>query len=138
MQFSHSRIECFKSCPYQFKLRYIDCFDTLDEYNPQDALKVGTAFHTGIEKDIETAIKEYYNSYPIISNLHINEAIKLESMIKKARNVLPLENAKFEVELNCESFKGFIDMLVPVGYNVFDMYDFKYSNNIEKYVFIPV
>lgn len=134
MQFSHSRIECFKNCHYQYKLRYIDKLETLDEFDAQDALKIGTALHTGIEKDIPTAINEYYMSYPVITDLHINEAIKLEVMLKKAREILPLENAQFEVELNDEHFVGFIDMLVPIKDNVYDMYDFKYSNNIDKYM----
>ena len=134
MQFSHSRVDTFEKCPYKYQLRYIDKLKTLDDYEPQDALKLGTAVHTGIEKDVETAIKEYYNSYPVITDLHINEAIKLETMIKKARDSLSLENAIFEKEINTECFKGFIDMLVPVDDNVYDMYDFKYSNNVDKYM----
>lgn len=140
MQFSYSRVDTFEKCPYQFKLRYIDELKTLDDYEPQDPLKLGTAVHTGIEKDVETAIKEYYNSYPVITNLHINEAIKLETMIKKARDCLPLKDAIFEKEINTEHFKGFIDMLVPIpiiftnGKQMYDMYDFKYSNNVDKYM----
>lgn len=134
MQFSHSRVECFKKCPYQYKLRYIDELQTLDEYDPLDALKLGTALHTGIEKDIPAAINEYFMSYPIITDLHINEQIKLETMLKKAREVLPINGALFEVPLEIGRFKGFIDMLVCVGDGVFDMYDFKYSNNVDKYM----
>ena len=138
MQFSHSRVETFKNCPYRFKLRYIDKLQVYDDYDPQDALKLGTAVHTGIEKDIPTAIQEYYNSYPIITDLHINETIKLEAVIKKARDVLPIRNAVFEKEINTEHFKGFIDMLVPVEKpDCYDMYDFKYSNNIDKYMESP-
>lgn len=137
MQFSHSRVECFKNCPYQFRLRYVDGLKTYDEYEAQDALRLGTALHTGIEKDIPTAIQDYYNSYPIISDLHINEAIKLEIMLKKTRAMLPLNNAIFEHELNTEHFKGFIDMLVPISDNEYDMYDFKYSNNVDKYMQSP-
>ena len=109
----------------------------LDDYEPTDALKIGTALHRGIETDVPTAIQEYYNSYPIISDLHINEAIKLEIVLKKAREILPLSNAIFEYELNTEHFKGFIDMLVPISDNEYDMYDFKYSNNIDKYMQSP-
>lgn len=134
MKFSHSRVECFKNCPYQFKLRYIDKLDTLDNYEASDPLKVGTALHTGIEKDVPTAIKEYYMSYPVITDNHINEAIKLEVMIGKAKDILPIENAQFEVKLEDIRFKGFIDMLVKRDDGGYDIYDFKYSNNIDKYM----
>lgn len=134
IQFSHSRVECFKNCPYQFKLRYIDGIETLDDYEANNPLTVGTALHTGIEKDIPTAIKEYYMSYPVITDNHITEAIKLEVMIGKARDVLPLEHAQFEVKLEDIRFKGFIDMLVKRDDGTYDIYDFKYSNNIDKYM----
>ena len=137
MQFSHSRVECFNNCPYQYKLRYIDNLKTLPDYEPQDALILGTALHTCIEKDIPTAIQEYYNSYPIITDLHINEAIKLETMLKKAREVLPIEYAIFELPVDIGHYKGFIDMLVPNDDGTYDMYDFKYSNNIDKYMKSP-
>lgn len=136
MQFSHSRVDCFNNCPYKYKLQYIDKWKTLSEYDPQDALVLGQAVHTGIQVDIQTAIHDYYMSYPIISDLHINEAIKLEAVIQKARDKLPLANAQFEVELSDEHFKGFIDMLVPDG-DEYDIYDFKYSNNIDKYLKSP-
>ena len=133
----YSAVSTFENCPYQYKLRFIDNVEMLDEYEATDALKIGTALHRGIETDVPTAIQEYYNSYPIISDLHINEAIKLEIVLKKAREILPLSNAIFEYELNTEHFKGFIDMLVPISDNEYDMYDFKYSNNIDKYMQSP-
>lgn len=132
MQFSYSRVDCFKKCPYQFKLRYVDGLKTYDEYEAQDALRLGTALHTAIEKDISTAIQEYYNSYPIISDLHINEAMKIENLVEKAIKLLP--KGEHEVEIDCEDFKGYIDLLVSVDKNVYDIYDFKYSNNVDKYM----
>ena len=132
MQVSYSRIDCFKKCPYQFKLRYIDELLAYDDYEAQDALKLGTTLHTAIEKGILTAIQEYYNLYPIISDLHINEAIKIENLVEKSIKLLP--NGEHEVEIDCEDFKGYIDLLVPVDENVYDIYDFKYSNNVDKYM----
>lgn len=58
MQVSHSRIECYKHCPYQYKLRYIDKLKTLPPEEANNALIIGTALHTGIEKGTETAIRE--------------------------------------------------------------------------------
>lgn len=167
MQVSHSRIETFKKCPYQWKLRYIDELKTYPTDDPANALLIGTALHTGIEKDTETAIKEYYANYPVITDKHIEEAIKLEAVIKKCKDALPpLNNALFETEINCHEFKGFIDLLIPVNKSeltpddycdlcneghcdyeysgkyrpcmgdceVYDIYDFKYSNNVDNYL----
>ena len=90
VEISHSRIECFEGCPFKYKLKYLDKLKTLkntdDANNP---LYLGTALHTGIEKDVETAIKEYYSQYPIITDDHINEAIKLRYLIPKAKEMLP-------------------------------------------------
>lgn len=131
----YSAVSTFNQCPYQYKLRYIDGLKTLDDYEPQDALKIGTALHTGIEKDVDIAIHEYYMSYPVISDLHINEAIKLEVMIKKVKEVIP--DGKHEVFIQDGVFKGTIDLLVLNDDLTYDLYDFKYSNNIDKYMESP-
>ena len=131
MQVSHSRIETFKNCPYKFKLHYIDGLETLKADEPDNALFLGTGLHTGIEKGLEAALQEYFNQYPVINDLHINEAMKLEVMIPKAKKMLP--EGQFEVKIEDEDFKGFIDLLVPVDEDTFDIYDFKYSNNVSHY-----
>ena len=149
----YSAVSTFIQCPYKYKLRYIDNIDMLDDYEPTDALKIGTALHKGIETETDTAIKEYFNSYPVISDLHINESIKLETMIKKVKQVIP--DGQHEVFIQDGVFKGTIDLLVPVENPViihtqerdgqegtvetlsgdwYDLYDFKYSNNVDKYL----
>lgn len=50
MQFSYSRVDLFKRCPYHFKLRYIDRLTELPNYEANSPLIVGHALHTGIEK----------------------------------------------------------------------------------------
>lgn len=137
MQMSHSRVSTFVQCPYKFKLTYIDGLKTMFNLDPTNALALGTAMHEGIEKDVETAIRSYYSNYPTATEGMVNEAIKLEVMVGKAKEVLSdlLENGQFEVEINCPDFKGFIDLLVPTDEpNVYDIYDFKYSNNVEHYL----
>lgn len=158
MQISHSRVECFEGCPFRYKLRYIDKYETLKPDNADNPLFLGTALHTGIEKDMKTAIEEYFAQYPIITDEHINEAIKLEYQIPKAKSILP--QGEYEVQIKDEDFIGFIDLLVPVekeyeyeykdnyetGYEwqptteslmdntkYYDLYDFKYSNNVYHY-----
>ena len=161
MQVSHSRIECFKKCPYQFKLRYVDNLDTLSTDDPTSPLILGHALHTGIEKDVEAAIKEYYNAYPVITDKHVDEAIKLEYWIPKVKELLPPDGLH-EIEIQDEDYVGYIDYLAPVEtpiqygtaienghrvvtaevemgsygglYEYFDLYDFKYSNNVKNYV----
>ncbi len=146
----YSAVSTFENCPYQYKLRYIDEVEMLDEYEPTDALKLGTALHRGIEVDTSTAIQEYFNSYPIITDAHITEAIKLETMIPKVKEVIP--EGQHEVFFEYGAFKGTIDLLVPIDgtvhydevgniddfeTDVYDIYDFKYSNNIDRYMESP-
>lgn len=132
MKYSYSRVDCYCKCPYQYKLRYIDKLKTLDEYDPQDPLKLGVAIHKGIETDVETAIKTYYSSYPVIDDRHIEEAIKLEYLIPKVKALLP--KGLSEVKVETDDYIGFLDYLAPVGNDEYDLYDFKYSNNIQNYM----
>lgn len=132
MQYSHSGVECFESCHYKYKMRYIDRLKTLPPDNADNPLIIGTALHTGVEKGVEAAIQEYYFSYPIITDAHITEAMKLEMQIEKARAVVP--KGEHEVLLVSSRFKGFIDLLVPVEPGVYDIWDFKYSNNQKHYM----
>lgn len=127
-------------------MRYLDGIETNAPIEPDNPLILGTAVHTGIEKSLEEAIKEYCFSYPIITDEHINEIIKLKKVIPMARDEIP-KGGEFEVEIVDNDFHGFIDYLVPMGYmskesifnpygedvNVYDIYDFKYSNNISRY-----
>lgn len=145
MQISHSRVECFEGCPYRYKLKYIDKYEVLKPDNADNPLFLGTALHTGIEKDVKTAIDEYYKNFTVITDEHINEAMKLEFQIPRAKALLP--QGEYEVQIQDEDFIGFIDLLVPVSGEelfdevgnsviepmVYDLYDFKYSNNAYHY-----
>lgn len=146
MQYSHSKIDCFEKCKFKYKMRYLQGITTIPATEPDNALILGTAVHTGIEKSLEEAIMEYCFSFPIITDEHINETIKLETVIPLVRAAIP-PGGKFEVEIKDDDFHGFIDYLVPMGYmakeamfnpygkdvDVFDLYDFKYSNNVSGY-----
>lgn len=134
--YSYSRVGCFEQCPYKYKLRYIEGIEPYPNYDPQNALILGTALHTGVETgDIKKAIQEYYDFYPIITDTHIEEAIKLEVMIKRVRELIPdINEAVFEHELiDDDGFHGFIDCLVPVGDHQWEMYDFKYASKADRY-----
>lgn len=136
MQVSHSRVECFNQCPRKYQMRYLEKLKTLPDDKPDNALFLGTALHTGLEIGVDEAIQQYYSNYPIITDDHINEAMKLEVMIPKAKAMIP--DGQNEVLIDDPDFKGFIDLLVPVksegGITIYDLYDFKYSNNKQNYL----
>ena len=134
---SYSKIECFKKCPFQYKLRYIDKLKTYFNNDPANPLIIGTALHTGIEQSVEEAINWYYQQYPIINDQNIEEAIKLEYIIPKCKEILP--DGKYELKIESDDFIGYMDLLAPIGKDEdgvewFDLYDFKYSNNTKSYL----
>lgn len=131
-RFGYSAVSSFEKCPYQYKLSWLDGLDTIPTDDPSNALALGTAIHRAIETDINTALHEYFMSYKVITDLHINEAIKMQYLLPKVKAILP--DGFHEVPISHGNFKGTIDLLVPVGDDVFDMYDFKYSNNVDAYV----
>ena len=134
MQYSFSRVETFKKCPYLYKLKYIDNLDTLPNTDdPANALFIGTALHTAIERGVKAGIKAYYAQYPAITDAHIAEALKIEKLAPLVCKLLP-KNCTFEYKLNCADFIGFIDLLVDYGGGNYGIYDFKYSNNVEHYM----
>lgn len=104
---------------------------TLPPDNAENALIIGTALHTGLEKGVDAAIKEYFMAYTIITDRHIEEAMKLEYVIPRAAEMLP--KGEHELMIDNEHFKGFIDLITPNEDGTFDLYDFKYSNNVSNY-----
>lgn len=100
---------------------------------------LGHALHTGIEQGTEAGVKEYLNAYPVITDSHINEQIKLEYWIPRVRALIDPE-AEFEVPLQDPDFIGFIDLLTPAtGFhnqpmpNLYDLVDFKYASSASRY-----
>lgn len=134
-----STAQCFENCPARFFFRYQEGIQVIEADEPANALKIGTALHRGIETDVETALHEYFMSYPIISDAHINEAMKLEYWIPKVKNLLP--EGLHEVQMDSDWYEGTMDLLVPctkhdmhLEHGQFDLYDFKYSNNQKHYM----
>lgn len=132
MQFSYSRVGTFEKCKFQFKLHYLEGLKTIFNCDPANPLTLGLAIHKGIETDVETAINEYLMSYPVVDNQIINETIKLKYWIQEAKKILP--EGEHEVRIETEDFIGFIDLITPNEDGTYDLYDFKYSNNIENYM----
>lgn len=108
---------------------------------PQSAngpLVVGSALHLGLEEGIEPMENYYYNQYPVIDDLHINEMIKLQYMVEKAQRVIDdlvgTRKTRFEHEINFPDFRGFVDLIIHNNDGSIDIYDFKYSNNVDNYL----
>ena len=133
-RFHFSTAECFDNCPHRFKLRYLDNLDVIHTDDPQNPLRLGTTIHRGVETDLETAVQEYLMSYPVIDDRHINEVIKFEHWIPKLKELLP--EGLHEVNFKNAVYEGTADLLVCVDAETrtFDLYDFKYSNNIDHYM----
>lgn len=127
-------------CPFKYRLRYLQGITTIPATEPDNPLILGQAVHTGIEKSLEEAIREYCFRFPIITDEHINEIIKFETVIPLAKMAIP-PGGQFEVEIKDDDFHGFIDYLVPATIfergvelpDTYDLYDFKYSNNVSGY-----
>lgn len=136
MKWSHSRVETFNQCPYKFELRYIAEMETLPSDDASNPLIIGSAMHKGIETNVDKALEEYFMSYPVTNDLQINEAIKLSSMIPKVKKIVP-KNLIYEFEINHNGFIGYIDGLEELEDGTFNIYDFKYSNNLEHYMESP-
>lgn len=121
-------------------MRYLDGFRCIEPTEPNNALILGTALHTGIEQGVEAAQKQYFGSYPIITDAHVNEWMKLDFLIPLVRSVLP--SGEYEVEIKDEDFHGYIDLLAPATVfrrgvvlpDTYDIYDFKYSNATDHYM----
>lgn len=135
MRFSYSRVECFNKCPYQFKLRYLDKLECLPNTDDAaNALFIGSGMHKAIETTTKVGISEYFANYPIISDLHINEVMKIEFLAPKVQALLVDKLISSEYKLECDDFLGFIDCLVTFDDGTYGIYDYKYSNNVENYL----
>lgn len=125
---SYSRSETFKQCKFKFKLSYVDELKAIESNEANNPLKLGKSLHKGIETTAKEGIQEYIDSYSLMSDLHINEIIKLEFWINKIKEILP--EGKHEIPIENEEYRGYIDYVD----NDNNLYDFKYSNNVNGYL----
>lgn len=126
----------YKQCPARFKYRYIDNLQTIHAPEPDDALIVGSALHKGIEKDEKIMLDWYYRQFYVIDDRHINESIKLSRLLPKVKAFISKmgEDIIHEYEINHDEFKGYVDLIVRKKDQTIDVFDFKYSNNIDRYL----
>lgn len=136
MKVSYSRVSTFNQCPYKYKLRYVEKIKTVKSQDANNALYMGTALHEGLENDLKACIKSYVSNYYILNDKNVDEIEKFKYLIPKIKPLLP--HGINEIEIVDNDFTGFIDLLVPTDKKgVYDMYDFKYSNNKANYQLSP-
>lgn len=126
MKWSYSKAELLKQCPYKFKLRYIDKIETVPNQDFNNPLYLGTCLHKAIETNFETAKVEFYKNFYSSNDLIENELIKIEYLINK----LDLPIGQHEILIENNFYKGYIDFIDEDN----NLYDFKYSNNIDNYL----
>lgn len=131
-RYSYSATSTWWDCPYLYKLKYIDRLEPKPDLSPKNALFLGTSVHEAIEKrSIEEGLNSYKSNYPELTKEHEIELFKLEHIMKKAIDQIP--EGEYEYKLLNDQFVGYIDMLVKVDEGIYDLYDFKYSNNVSGY-----
>lgn len=136
MKVSYSKVSTFNQCPYKYKLRYVEKIRTIKSQEANNALYMGTALHEGLENDLKACIKSYVSNYYILNDKNIDEIEKFKFLIPKIKPLIP--KGINEIEIVDNDFTGFIDLLVPTDKEgVYDMYDFKYSNNKANYQLSP-
>lgn len=131
--FSYSKINCWNTCPYKYKLTYLDKLKPKPDLRANNPLFIGTATHEGIETgSVEKAVESYKSNYSEITRLNEIEILKLETVLPKAIKDIPRGEYETKVVYK-DGFIGYIDCLVPVSEGVYDLLDFKTTNNIGGY-----
>lgn len=137
---SYSRVGTFTQCPRKFELNYVDGLKVPFNCDAANPLVIGTMLHECIEVGVDEAIANYKAAYPVMTDLMVNELMKIRVLGQRARELAwsMLDDGAdpvFEVKVEDDSgFIGFIDMLIPQGEGKWAMLDFKYSNNVDRYL----
>ena len=139
MRVSHSRVDLYKRCHFHYRLKYIDKFTQLDEHKADSPLTIGNALHYGLEVgNKQEMIDYYYSQFPVKTDKTINEAIKLELAFDKVYPILQNITIKHqEYVIEEPEFKGIVDLITENDDGTVDIFDFKYSNNVDSYMDSP-
>lgn len=137
---SYSRVGTFTQCPRKFELNYVDGLEVPFNCDAANPLVIGTMLHECIEIGVDEAIANYKAAYPVMTDPMVNELMKIRVLGPRARELAwgmldDDTDPVFEVKVEDDSgFVGFIDMLIPRGEGLWTMLDFKYSNNVDRYL----
>jgi hypothetical protein len=72
--------------------------------------------------------------FPVITDKHVNEDIKIGLQAERVKRKLNSFNCEYEVKLETDDFLGFIDLVITNKNGTVSLYDFKYSNNEAHYL----
>lgn len=115
----------------KYRLRYLDKLRTPFDCRADNPLEIGTMLHEYIELGHDEAIANYVAKFPVLTDEIVDEAVKISTLGEAVKAVLP--DGEYETELSVDGFTGYMDLLVDVGCGFYDLYDFKYSNNVNRY-----
>lgn len=76
-------VKLYKHCKFKWYLKYGMEIESEDEYSPTNVDNLKNLIMDTLEFDIDYASKKYYDKYPIISNLHVEEVIKINALENK-------------------------------------------------------
>ena len=135
---SYSKAGTFTQCPRKYELRYLEQLEVPFNCDAANPLEIGTMLHEVIELGIDKATENYVAKYPVLTDLMVNELMKMQVLGPRAAELVwdscDCEEPVFETKIDCDGFVGYIDCLIPRGKGLWTMLDFKYSNNIERYL----
>lgn len=135
---SYSKAGTFTQCPRKYELRYLEQLEVPFNCDAANPLEIGTMLHEVIELGIDKATENYVTKYPVLTDLMVNELMKMRVLGPRAAELVwdscDCEEPVFETELDCDGFVGYIDCLIPRGKGLWTMLDFKYSNNVDRYL----
>lgn len=135
---SYSKAGTFIQCPRKYELRYVEGLEAPFDCDAANPLEIGTMLHEVIELGIDKATENYVAKYPVLTDLMVNELMKMRVLGPRAAELVwdscDCEEPVFETELDCDGFVGYIDCLIPRGKGLWTMLDFKYSNNVDRYL----
>lgn len=132
MRYSYSNVDTYDQCPMKWYLRYIQGIRFEPKLDADNPLLIGTLLHDAIEYGLAEAEERYYNKYPIIHNEHVDEVIKIIHFYDDIKKILPPGINEYKIET--DDFLGYIDLLSLNEDGTYDLWDFKYSNNIDIYM----
>lgn len=136
-QYSYSRVDLFEKCPWHYKLKYVDKLHEIPKLNADSPLILGHALHKGIELGEKAMERDYYDSFPVVTEAQVNEMIKLKLLLPKINEELSTFNeCEFihEFKVSTEHYLGFADLILKAPDGTSTLIDFKYSNHVENYL----
>lgn len=135
---SYSKAGTFTQCPRKYELRYLEQLEAPFNCDAANPLALGTMLHEVIELGIDKATENYEAKYPVLTDLMVNELTKMRVLGPRAAELVwdscDCEEPVFEIKVDCDGFVGYIDCLIPRGKGLWTMLDFKYSNNVDRYL----